>query len=58
MARHRAFLAALLNAGAALVFLAPVNPAWMSIQVAVSGLVAFTWTTAVALWLLRSDQNR
>jgi hypothetical membrane protein len=54
MARRRAFLAAVLNAAAALVFLAPVNPAWMSIQVAVNGLVAFSWTTAVAVWLLRS----
>jgi Protein of unknown function (DUF998) len=58
MARRRAVLAAVLNAGAALVFLAPVNPAWMSIQVAVNGLVAFTWTTAVAVWLLRSGHGR
>lgn len=57
MARRRAVLAAVLNAGAALIFLAPVNPAWMSIQVAVNGLVAFTWTTAVAVWLLRSGQD-
>jgi hypothetical membrane protein len=58
MARRRAVLAAVLNASAALVFLAPVNPAWMSIQVAVNGLVAFTWTTAVAVWLLRSGHGR
>ena len=58
MARRRIVLAAVLNAGAALTFLAPVNPAWMSIQVAVNGLVAFTWTTAVAVWLLRSGQER
>jgi uncharacterized protein DUF998 len=57
MARRHAVLAAVLNAGAALLFLAPVNPAWMSIQVAVNGLVAFTWTTAVAVWLLRSGHG-
>jgi Protein of unknown function (DUF998) len=57
MARRRAVLAAVLNASAALVFLAPVNPAWMSIQVAVNGLAAFTWTTAVAVWLLRSGHG-
>ena len=58
MVRRRAGWAAVLNACAALVFLAPVNPAWASIQVAVNGLVAFTWTTAVALWLLRSSSAR
>ena len=58
MGRRRAGWAAALNACAALVFLAPVNPAWASIQVAVNGLVAFIWTTAVALWLLRSSSAR
>ncbi|HJY43268.1 MAG TPA: DUF998 domain-containing protein [Propionibacteriaceae bacterium] len=58
MGRRRAGWATVLNAGAALVFLAPVNPAWASIQVAVNGLVAFIWTTAVALWLLRSSSAR
>jgi hypothetical protein len=58
MARRRAVFAAALNAGAALIFLAPVNPAWMSVQIAVNGLVAFTWTTAVAVWLLRSEPLR
>jgi hypothetical protein len=58
MGRCRAGWAAVLNACAALVFLAPVNPAWASIQVAVNGLVAFIWTTAVALWLLRSSSAR
>jgi Protein of unknown function (DUF998) len=58
MARRRDFLVALLNAGAALVFLAPVNPAWMSVQVAGNALIAFTWTTAVAVSLLRPDQDR
>jgi hypothetical protein len=58
MARRRAALAAVLNAGAALIFLAPVNPAWMSIQIAVNGLAAFTWTTDIAVWLLRSEPLR
>ncbi len=58
MGRRHAGWAAVLNACAALVFLAPVNPAWASIQVAFNGLVAFIWTTAVALWLLRSSSAR
>jgi len=48
----------MLNAFAALIFLAPVNPAWASIQLAVTALVAFTWTTAVAMWLRRSSSAR
>jgi hypothetical protein len=58
MARRRDVLAALLNAGVALIFLAPVHPDWMSIQVAVNALIAFTWTTVVAVSLLRSGQDR
>jgi hypothetical protein len=58
MGRHRAGWAAMLNACAALVFLAPVNPAWASVQLAVTALVAFTWTTAVAVWLRRSSSAR
>jgi hypothetical protein len=58
MARRRAGWAAVLNAAAAVVFLAPVNPAWASIQVAINGLVAFIWTTAVALWLLPANPRR
>jgi Protein of unknown function (DUF998) len=58
MARRRDVLAALLNAGAALIFLAPVHPAWMSIQIAANALIAFTWTTAVAVSLLRSGRDR
>ena len=58
MARRRAVLAAVWNAAAALVFLAPVNPAWASIQLAVTALVAFTWTTALSLSLLRSSSAR
>ena len=56
MVRRRAGWAAALNASAALVFLAPVNPAWASIQLAVTALVAFTWTTGLAVWLLRSSK--
>ncbi|MGH3338605.1 MAG: DUF998 domain-containing protein [Propionibacteriaceae bacterium] len=58
MGRRRAGWATMLNACAALVFLAPVNPAWASIQLAVTALIAFTWTTAVALWLRRSSSAR
>src|SRR5215203_1398413 len=58
MGRRRAGWATMLNACAALVFLAPVNPAWASIQLALTALVAFTWTTAVAVWLLRSSSAR
>jgi hypothetical protein len=58
MVRRRAGWAAALNACAALVLLAPVNPAWASIQLAVTALVAFTWTTALSLRLLRSFSAR
>ena len=54
MGRRRAGRATMLNAFAALIFLAPVNPAWASIQLAVTALVGFTWTSALAVWLLRS----
>jgi hypothetical protein len=40
---------------AALVLLMPMSPDRMSIQIAVNGLIAFTWTTAVALWLRRAE---
>jgi hypothetical protein len=53
-ARRRAVLPAALNAAVALVLLLPISPEHMSIQLAVTGLVAFTWTTVVALWLRRS----
>jgi hypothetical protein len=58
MGRRRAGFATMLNACAALIFLAPINPAWASIQLAVTALIAFTWTTAVAVWLLRSPSAR
>jgi Protein of unknown function (DUF998) len=58
MVRRRAGWAAVLNACAALLFLAPVDPAWASIQLAVTALIAFTWTAAVSLWLLRSSSAR
>jgi Protein of unknown function (DUF998) len=52
--RRRAVLPAVLNGAAALVLLLPISPDHMSIQIAVNGLVAFTWTSVVALWLRRS----
>ena len=52
--RRRAVLPAVLNGAAALVLLLPMSPDHLSIQIAVNGLVAFTWTTAVALSLRRS----
>ena len=58
MVRRRAGWAAVLNACAALLFLAPVNPAWASVQLAVTAMVAFTWTTALSVWLLRSSSAR
>jgi hypothetical protein len=50
-ARRRAVPAAVLNGAAALVLLLPMSPEHMSVQIAVNGLVAFTWTTVVALRL-------
>jgi Protein of unknown function (DUF998) len=58
MVRRRAGWAAVLNGFVALALLAPVNPAWASIQLAVTAVVAFTWTTALAVWLLRSSSAR
>ena len=52
--RRRAVLPAVLNSAAALVLLLPMSPEHMSIQVAVNGLVAFAWTTVVAVSLHRS----
>ncbi|MFC7713175.1 DUF998 domain-containing protein [Nonomuraea recticatena] len=53
-ARRRAVLPAVSSGAAALVLLLPMSPDHMSIQVAVNGLVAFTWTTVLALSLRRS----
>ncbi|MGW0548281.1 DUF998 domain-containing protein [Streptomyces altiplanensis] len=52
--RRRAVLPAVLNAAAALVLVLPMSPDHMSIQIAVNGLVAFTWTTVVAMSLRRT----
>ncbi|MFC4117192.1 DUF998 domain-containing protein [Nonomuraea zeae] len=52
-ARRRAVPAAIGNGAAALVLLLPMTPEHMSIQIAVNGLVAFTWTTVLALSLRR-----
>lgn len=53
-ARRRAPVPAVLSGLVALVLLLPVSPEHMSVQVAVNGLFAFGWTSAVALWLRRS----
>jgi hypothetical protein len=50
-ARRRQMWPAVLNGAAALVLLVPMSPEFMSIQIAVNGLVAFTWTTVVAVSL-------
>ncbi|MEW1587517.1 DUF998 domain-containing protein [Micromonospora vinacea] len=55
--RRRAVLPAVLNGLAALILLMPMSPSHMSIQIAVNGLVAFTWTTVVALSLSRSSRS-
>ncbi|MGW0218907.1 DUF998 domain-containing protein [Micromonospora chokoriensis] len=53
--RRRAALPSALNGFAALILLMPMSPDHTSIQIAVNGLVAFTWTTVVALSLRRSS---
>lgn len=53
-ARRRAIAPAVLSAVAALVLLVPMSPDHMSIQIAVNGLVAFTWTTVLAMSLRRA----
>ncbi|MFY7068199.1 DUF998 domain-containing protein [Nocardiopsis changdeensis] len=53
-ARRRAVAPAVLSGAAAAVLLLPMSPDHMSVQIAVNGLVAFTWATAVALWLRRT----
>jgi hypothetical protein len=58
MVRRRAGWAAVLNGFVALALLAPVNPAWASIQLAVTAFAAFAWTTALAVRLLRSSSAR
>jgi hypothetical protein len=58
MVRRRAGWAAVLNGFVVLALLAPVNPAWASIQLAVTAVVAFAWTTALAVRLLRSSSAR
>lgn len=54
-ARRRAVLPAVLNGVAALILLLPMSPSRMSIQIAVNGLVAFTWTTVLAISLRRAS---
>ncbi|WP_326770668.1 DUF998 domain-containing protein (plasmid) [Streptomyces sp. NBC_01591] len=52
--RHRAVLPAVLNGATVFVLVLPMSPDYMSIQIAVNGLVAFTWTTVLALSLRRT----
>jgi hypothetical protein len=52
-ARRRAVLPAVLNGIVALVLLLPMSPEHMSIQIALNGLVAFTWTSVLAVSLRR-----
>ncbi|MCP3012209.1 DUF998 domain-containing protein [Nocardiopsis dassonvillei] len=52
--RRRAVLPAVGNGAAALVLLLPMSPEHMSVQIAVNGLVAFTWTTVLSLSLRRA----
>ncbi|GAA4360825.1 hypothetical protein GCM10023088_00330 [Actinomadura verrucosospora] len=56
-ARRRAVLPAVLNGAVALVLLVPMSPDHMSLQIALNGLVAFTWTTVVALSLRRRSTH-
>lgn len=53
--RRRAVWPAVLNGAVALVLLVPMSPDHMSLQIALNGAVAFTWTTVVALRLRRRD---
>ncbi|MBM7832775.1 hypothetical protein JOE59_003480 [Agromyces cerinus] len=52
--RRRAVWPAIGNGVTALVMLLPVTPESASVQVALTGVVAFTWTTVVALRLRRA----
>ncbi|WP_327147313.1 DUF998 domain-containing protein [Nocardia sp. NBC_01329] len=48
-ARRRAVVPAVASAVAGLVLLVPVSPEHMSIQIAINGLIAFTWITVLAV---------
>ncbi|GAA3396285.1 DUF998 domain-containing protein [Cryptosporangium minutisporangium] len=52
--RRRAALPAVANGAVALVLLLPMSPEQMSLQIAATGLVAFTWTTVLAVRLRRA----
>jgi hypothetical protein len=52
--RRRAVWPAIGNGVTALVLLLPVTPESASVQVALTGVIAFTWTTVVALRLRRA----
>lgn len=51
---RRALPPAVLSGVAALVLLVPMTPDHMSVQIAVNGAVAFTWTTVLAVSLRRA----
>ncbi|MGW0007458.1 DUF998 domain-containing protein [Nocardia grenadensis] len=48
-ARRRRVLPAVASAVAGLILLVPMSPEYMSVQIAINGAVAFTWTTVMAL---------
>ncbi|QSB12819.1 DUF998 domain-containing protein [Natronosporangium hydrolyticum] len=52
--RRRSLLPAIFNAVVALVLLLPTAPAHMSIQIALTGVVAFGWASALAVSLRRA----
>lgn len=54
--RERRAAAAVGNGVVALALLAPVVPEFASVQVALTGLLAFGWCTATAVTLLRSPR--
>ncbi|WP_328663060.1 DUF998 domain-containing protein [Nocardia salmonicida] len=51
--RRRAVLPTAASGLAGLVLLVPMSPEYISIQIAVNGLVAFTWTTVLAIGMRR-----
>ncbi|MEU4312374.1 DUF998 domain-containing protein [Nocardia sp. NPDC024068] len=53
-ARRRLVVPAVGSAVAGLVLLVPITPEYMSVQIAINGLVAFTWTTVLALTCRRA----
>ncbi|WP_431889774.1 DUF998 domain-containing protein [Nocardiopsis alba] len=54
-ARRRLMVSAVASAVVALVLLMPMHPEYMSVRIAVNGLVAFAWTSVLSLSLWRSS---